>query len=86
MSKSNILLAIIAGATIGGIIAIVLKAEDALTDESQEGSEYSYFGAIAKQFNDKLSPQLEKAENKIKSNSGGSNFVDEKRGDAGIFL
>ena len=36
MSKSNIALAIIAGSVIGGIIALVLKTEDALFPEDAE--------------------------------------------------
>ena len=69
MKKSNIVLAILAGAAIGGIIAIALKAENALTADDDENEEFesSTFDKIAKQFSGKISSELKTAENKIKS-------------------
>lgn len=87
MKKSNIVLAILAGAAIGGIIAIVLKAENALTkDEDEEGEKNNAFNKIAQQFSEKISSELKAAENKIKSavkNNDGFLKPDEE---TGVFL
>ncbi len=56
MSKSNIILAVIAGAVVGGIIAIVLKTEDALFEEEvdEEKDKLSTRTEnIARQFSDR---------------------------------
>ncbi len=70
MKASNIVLAVLAGAAIGGIVAIILKAESALT-ESSEDAEDDYKGSafekIANQFSEKFSSELKTAEHKIKS-------------------
>ncbi len=70
MKASNIVLAILAGAAVGGIIAIVLKTEAALT-ESSNGDEDNYesfaFKKIANQFSEKISSELKTAEHKLKS-------------------
>jgi len=70
MKASNIVLAVLAGAAIGGIIAIVLKAENALTESSEDeknGYESSAFKKIANQFSEKISSDLKTAEHKLKS-------------------
>ena len=68
MKASNIVLAVLAGAAIGGIIAIVLKAESALT-ENDEDDEFKSpaFRNIANQFSEKISSELKTAEDKLKS-------------------
>lgn len=87
MKKSNIVLAILAGAAIGGIIAIVLKAENALTkDEDEEEEKNNAFNKIAQQFSEKISSELKAAENKIKAavkNNDGFLNPDEE---TGVFL
>jgi selenophosphate synthase len=68
--KSNIALAILAGAAIGGIIALAIKAESAMNDEAEntENDETtSKFELIAKQFSDRIATDLKAAENKIKN-------------------
>ena len=73
MSKSNIVLAILAGAVIGGMIAIVLKAESVLDNDEDEGSEENgqpndtKFENIARQFSDRISSELKTAESKLQS-------------------
>ena len=70
MKASNIVLAVLAGAAIGGIIAIVLKAEAALIDNGEDGNndyESSAFKKIANQFSEKISSELKTAEHKLKS-------------------
>ena len=70
MKASNIVLAVLAGAAIGGIIAIVLKAEAALIDNDEDGNndyESSAFKKIANQFSEKISSELKTAEHKLKS-------------------
>ena len=91
MSKSNIALAIIAGAVIGGIVAIVLKAEKALDeeydhDEETEEEESNIFGDIAKQFSERISSELLAAENKIKSAVKKEPGFIAPHGEFGIFL
>ena len=73
MSKSNIVLAILAGAAIGGIVAIVLKAEHALEADSEEETENS-FAQISRQFSDRISTQLKTAEDRIRSVSKTSSY------------
>lgn len=68
MKASNIMLAVLAGAAIGGIIAIVLKAEAALTENDEDDEfESVAFKNIANQFSDKISSELKTAEHKLKS-------------------
>lgn len=68
MKASNIVLAILAGAAVGGIIAIVLKAENALTGNDEEDEyETPAFKKIANQFSDKISSELKAAEHKLKN-------------------
>ncbi len=85
MKKSNILLAIIAGAAIGGIVAIILQAEKALIDEQQNDTEDGAFERIAQQFSDKISSDLKTAETKIKSAAKSNGFLKPDE-EAGIFL
>lgn len=90
MSKSNIALAILAGAVIGGLVAIVLKAEKALEDENEyddeEEEESSVFGDIAKQFSERISSELKTAENKIKSAVKKDSDIIKPHGEFGVFL
>ncbi len=87
MSKSNIVLALLAGAAIGGIIAIILKAENALTAEDEEGERgESKLELIAKQFSEKISSELKTAENKIKSAVKGVSSLDINNGEQGVYL
>ena len=71
MSKSNIVLAILAGAVIGGMIAIVLKAESVLDDdddsEDDEQPDDTKLENIARQFSDRISSELKTAETKLRS-------------------
>jgi hypothetical protein len=87
MKKSNIVLAILAGAAIGGIIAIAFKAEKALlTEQEDEDSDNNVFDKIAQQFSDKISSELKTAEYRIKSevkNNTGFLKPDEE---TGVFL
>ncbi len=87
MSKSNIVLALLAGAAIGGIIAIILKAENALTAEDEEGERgESKLELIAKQFSEKISSELKTAENKIKSAVKGVSSLGINNGEQGVYL
>lgn len=88
MSKSNIALAILAGAVIGGIIAVVVTAENALTDDNhEEEEEESNQRAenIARQFSERLSSELQTAELKIKSAVKQTDF-NQPQGEFGVFL
>ena len=68
MKASNIVLAVLAGAAIGGIIAIVLKAESALIENDEDDELKSpAFKNIANQFSEKISSELKTAEDKLKS-------------------
>lgn len=70
MKASNIVLAVLAGAAIGGIVAIVLKAENTLFEDSNDdenGNESSAFERIANQFSEKFSSELKTAEHKLNS-------------------
>ena len=84
MKTSNIILGIIAGAAIGGIVAIILKAEKELTNLNKDDDEDFSFNKIAQQFSDKLSPGLRTAESKIKSAAKSNEFS--KHDDEGVFL
>ena len=84
MKKSNIILGIIAGAAIGGIVAIVLKAEQELLELRNDNTDKNSFNKIAQQFSDKLSHGLKTAESKIKSTVKNSEFS--KHDDEGVFL
>lgn len=84
MKKSNIILAILAGAAIGGIVAIILKAERELLNLNDSEDDSTSFNKIAQQFSGKLSSSLKKAESKIKSTGKSNEFS--KRDDEGIFL
>lgn len=90
MSKSNIVLAIIAGSVIGGIIALVLKTENALFHEDAEGEADDEAQLttekIARQFSDKFYSELENAENKIKSALKRNASFDDSSGEQGVFL
>lgn len=84
MKKSNIILGILAGAAIGGIVAIILKAEHELLELRDGDADETPFNKIAQQFSDKLSPGLKSAETKIKSTVKSNEFS--KHDDEGIFL
>ena len=84
MKKSNIILGIIAGAAIGGIVAIILKAEQELLELRNDDADETPFNKIAQQFSDKLSKGLKTAESKIKSTVKSSEFS--KHDDEGVFL
>jgi hypothetical protein len=89
MKTSNIVLAVLAGAAIGGIIAIVLKAEAALTDSDEDGNhdyESSAFKKIANQFSEKISSELKTAEQKLKSAVGTNSRMLEPDEHDGVFL
>ena len=75
---------ILAGAAIGGIVAIILKAEHELLISNEVDDEYSSFNKIAQQFSDKLSPSLKTAESKIKSVVKSNEFS--KHDEEGVFL
>jgi|GEM_PF-2492919 len=84
MKKSNIVLAILAGAAIGGIVAIILKAENEISNLNVDEEENSSFDKIAQQFSDKLSSDLKTAESKIKSTEKNNDFS--KHDEDGVFL
>lgn len=84
MKTSNIVLGILAGAAIGGIVAIILKAEKELLELSEDNDEETTFDKIAQQFSDKLSSGLKKAETKIKSTVKSNEFS--KHDEEGVFL
>ena len=84
MKKSNIVLAILAGAAIGGIVAIILKAESAVLNYTEEEGKNSTFENISRQFSEKFSSELKTAENKIKSAVKSNEFS--KHDDEGVFL
>ncbi len=87
MKKSNIVLAVLAGAAIGGIIAIVLKAEKALiTEQEHQDLDTNVFNKIAQQFSDKISSELKTAENRIKSVVKNNNGFLQPDEEAGVFL
>lgn len=90
MKASNIVLAVLAGAAIGGIVAIVLKAENALfeTDSNDEenGQELSAFNKIANQFSEKISSELKTAEHKLKSAVQGNTRLLKPDEQDGVFL
>mgnify|MGYP001796381949 CR=1 FL=1 len=89
MSKSNIILAVIAGAVVGGIIAIVLKTEDALfSDEIDEEKEKlsTRTENIARQFSEKISSDLKAAEHKLKSAVKKDTGLTKPQGEFGVFL
>ena len=91
MSKSNIYLAIIAGSVIGGIIALVLKTEDALFSEqaddlSENDRAKSRTQSISRQFSDRISSDLDAAEVKIKSAFKKDSALTDSSGDGGVFL
>lgn len=84
MKTSNIILGLLAGAAIGGIVAIILKAEHELLELGEDDAEESSFDKIAQQFSDKLSSGLKTAESKIKSSVRSNEFS--KHDDEGVFL
>ena len=84
MKTSNIILGLLAGAAIGGIVAIILKAEDELQKLGEDDEEESSFNKIAQQFSDKLSSGLKTAETKIKSSVKSNEFS--KHDEEGVFL
>ncbi len=88
MKSSNIVLAVLAGAAIGGIIAIVLKVENALlADDEEEGNfETPRFKKIAQQFSDKISGELKAAEQKLKHSLKSEFEVLKTKEDNGVFL
>lgn len=80
-------MAILAGAAIGGIIAIVLKAEKSLIAEQEdEDLETNVFNKIAQQFSDKISSELKTAENRIKSAVKNNNGFLKPDEETGVFL
>jgi uncharacterized protein HemX len=70
MSKSKIILALIAGVAIGAVVAYAVQSsidketEDTLADEEQKPNKLE---AIAQQFSDKISSELKAAEKKIRT-------------------
>ncbi len=91
MSKSNIALALIAGAVIGGIVIIALKAEGALhaaagADDEQEDKKNTRTKEIAKQFSERISSDLHAAEMKIKSGVKKDSDFSKPHGEFGVFL
>ena len=92
MSKSNIALAIIAGAVIGGAVALVLQAqhlldpEEAEDEPQKEPSALDEFGNIARQFSERISSELKAAENKIKSAVKKDPDFTIPQGEFGVFL
>jgi uncharacterized protein HemX len=70
MSKSKILLALLAGVAIGAVVAYAVQAsidnetEDALADGEHQPSKLEN---IAQQFSDKISSELKAAEKKIRT-------------------
>ena len=84
MKKSNIILAILAGAAIGGIVAIILKEENEILKINVDEDDDSSFDKIAQQFSDKLSSGLKTAESKIKSTEKSNEFF--KHDEEGVFL
>lgn len=87
--KSNIALAILAGATIGGIIAIIIKAEKAINEAAEnietEETE-TKFELIARQFSDRIASDLKAAENKIKNVVKKGPSMNSPGDEQGIFL
>ena len=89
MKASNIVLAVLAGAAIGGIVAIVLKAENALFEDGNDdenGNESSAFERIANQFSEKISSELKTAEHKLKSAVQGNSRLLKPDEQDGVFL
>ena len=89
MKASNIVLAVLAGAAIGGIVAIVLKAENALFEtghDDDNGYESSAFKKIANQFSEKISSELKTAEHKLKSAVQGNSRLLKPDEQDGVFL
>lgn len=88
MSKSNIVLAILAGAVIGGIVAVVLTAENALEDEHTEEDEEQTTRTenIARQFSERLSSELKAAELKVRSAVKKDTDFNQPQGEFGVFL
>ncbi len=84
MKKSNIILGILAGAAIGGIVSIILKAENELLISNEDDGKNSSFNKIAEQFSDKLSPGFKAAESKIKSPVKSNDFS--AHDEDGVFL
>ena len=90
MSKSNIVLAILAGAVIGGAVAIVLKAQSALEPQEDEAEEEPVANAnlenIARQFSDRISSELRTAEGKLHSAVKKKSDHSMPDGEFGVFL
>ena len=93
MSKSNIALAIIAGAVIGGAVALILKAEawaeDAQgpgEDEYETDENHPIIETIAQQFSERISTELAAAEEKIKSAVKKDSEIRMPEGESGVFL
>ena len=84
MKTSNIILGILGGAVVGGIVAIILKAEHELLQLTEDDSETSSLNKIAQQFSKKLSSDLKTAESKIKSSVVSNEFS--KHDEGGVFL
>ena len=93
MKRSNIALAIIAGAVIGGAVAIFLRTE-AMLDDEPNGDEEEYDGdkdhpmieTIAKQFSDRIASDLKAAEEKVKSVVNKGPGLNTPEGEFGVFL
>ena len=83
MKTANIILGLLAGAAVGGIVAIILKAEHELLELNGDGEESS-FDKIAQQFSDKFSSEFKTAESKIKSTVKSNEFS--KHDEEGVFL
>ena len=93
MSRSNIALAIIAGAVIGGAVALFLTAgrmldEDPISGEEEyEGDEeHPMIESIARQFSERISSELKTAEEKIKSAVKKAPGPNAPEGEFGVFL
>lgn len=97
MKKSNIVLGILAGAAIGGAVALILKARkeldeiaDGIDEEEEDDDEprpESRFENIARQFSERISDELKSAENRIRSAvKKGSSSFNVSDGEYGTFL
>lgn len=89
MSKSKIILALLAGVAIGAVVAYTLQtineqaADENLADENKEPTTLEN---IAQQFSDKISFELKAAEKKIKTAVKKEIDALNSESEAGLFL
>jgi uncharacterized protein HemX len=70
MSKSKIILALLAGVTIGAVVAYTVQAINKPTQEkdlAEENNQPTTLDNIAQQFSNKISSELKTAEKKIRT-------------------